>query len=55
VGEVDRGGLFGQDLDLAAGVLVALLESLERSHRLATEAERRRDFDPVELEGGAAL
>jgi hypothetical protein len=55
LGEVDRGGLLGQHLHLAAGVLVALLEGLKRGDRLAAEAEGRRDFGPVELEGGASL
>lgn len=55
VGEVDGGGLLAEDLDLAAGVLVALLESLEGGDRLATQAEGRGHFSPVELEGGASL
>ena len=53
MGEVDRGGLLTQDLDLAAGILVARLEGLERGNRLAAEAERRDDLGPVELESGA--
>jgi hypothetical protein len=40
VGEVDGLGLLGQELDLAAGVVVALLEVLERSGGLAAKAER---------------
>lgn len=55
MGEVDGGGLLAKDLDLAAGVLVALLESLEGGDRLATQAEGRGHFSPVELEGGASL
>lgn len=55
VGEVDGLGLLGQDLDLAAGVVVALLEGLERSGGLAAEAERGRNLGPVDLESGAAL
>lgn len=55
VGEVDRGGLLGQHLDLAAGVLVSLLESLEGGDRLATQAEGGGHFGPVELKGGASL
>ena len=55
VGEVDGGGLLRQQLDLTAGVLVALLESLERGNRLATQAEGGGHFGPVELEGGASL
>lgn len=53
MGEVDRGGLLAQGLDLAAGILVARLEGLERGNRLAAEAERRDDLGPVELERGA--
>jgi hypothetical protein len=55
VGEVDGGSLLGQQLDLAAGVLVALLESLEGGDRLTTQAEGGGHFGPVELEGGASL
>jgi hypothetical protein len=55
VGEVDGLGLLGQDLDLAAGVVVALLEVLERSSGLAAKAERGRNLGPVDLESGAAL
>lgn len=55
MGEVDRGGLLGQLLDLAAGVLVALLEGLQRGDGLAAEAQGRGDLDPVELESCASL
>lgn len=55
VGEVDLGGQLRQGLDLAAGVLVALLEGLEGGDRLAAQAEGGRDLNPVELEGGASL
>lgn len=54
-GKVDGGGLLGQELDLAAGVLVALLEGLQRGDRVATEAERGGHLGPVELESGASL
>lgn len=55
VGEVDGLGLLGQDLDLAAGIIVALLERLQRGGSLAAEAEGGRNLGPVELECGAAL
>lgn len=55
VREVNGLGLLGQDLDLAAGVIVALLEGLERSGGLAAEAERGGHLGPVDLESGAAL
>lgn len=54
-GEVDGGGLLGEDLELAAGVLVALLEGLEGGDGLATEAERAGDLGPVKLESCASL
>lgn len=55
MGEVDGLGLLGQSLDLAARVVVTLLEGLEGGGGLATEAERAGDLDPVDLESGAAL
>lgn len=55
VGEVDGLGLLGQDLDLAAGIIVALLERLQRGGGLAAEAEGGRNLGPVDLECGAAL
>lgn len=54
-GEVDGRGLLGKLLDLAAGVLVALLESLEGRHGLAAETKRVGHLDPVELKGSASL
>ena len=54
-GEVDSRGLIRQLLDLAARVLVALLEGLEGGHGLAAEAQRGGDLGPVELESGASL
>ena len=53
--EVDGLGLLGQDLQLAAGLIVTLLEGLEGGGCLATEAEGAGDLSPVELESGAAL
>lgn len=55
VGEVDGLGSLGQNLDLAAGIVVALLEGIERSGGLAAEAERARHLGPVDLKSCAAL
>ena len=55
VREVDGLGLLGENLDLAAGVIVALLEGLERSGGLTAEAEGGGHLGPVDLESGAAL
>lgn len=55
MGEVDGGGLLGQKLNLAAGILVALLEGLEGRDSLAAESQRAGDLGPVELEGCASL
>lgn len=55
VREVDLGGLLLEQLELAAGVVVALLKGVERGDRLAAEAERRRDLGPVELDRSASL
>lgn len=55
VGEVDGGGLLRELLDLAAGVLVALLEGLQGGDGLAAEAQGLGDLDPVELESCASL
>jgi hypothetical protein len=55
VAEVNRLGLLGKDLDLAARIVVALLEGLEARGSLATEAEGGADFSPVELERGGSL
>jgi hypothetical protein len=54
-GEVDGGGLLREQLDLAAGILVALLEGLEGGDGLAAEAQRAGDLGPVELESSASL
>lgn len=53
--EVDGLGLLGQNLELAPGFIVALLEGLQRGRCLATEAERGGQLGPVDLECGAAL
>lgn len=55
VGEVDGGGLLRELLDLAACVLVALLEGLQGGDGLAAEAQGLGDLDPVELESCASL
>lgn len=54
-GEVDGRGLLRQLLNLAARVLVALLEGLQGGDGLAAEAQRAGDLGPVELQGGASL
>ncbi len=53
--EVDFGRLFGELGHPAAGILVALLESLEGGDSLATETERAGYFGPVELERCTSL
>jgi hypothetical protein len=55
LGEVDGGGLLGQLLELAAGIVVALFEGEEGGGCVAAEAELRRELGPVELEGCASL
>lgn len=55
VGEVDLLGLLRQDLDLAARVVVALLEGLQGLGGGAAEAEFGAQVGPVDLGGGAAL
>ena len=42
--EVDRRGLVGEDLDAAAGIVVALLEVGEGAGGAAAEAELGADF-----------
>lgn len=42
-------------MDLAASVLVALLEGLQRGDGLAAEAEGAGDLDPVKLKSSASL
>ena len=53
--EVDGLGLLGEDGDLAAGVVVALLERLKGGGGVALETELLGQLGPVELEGCAAL
>lgn len=53
--DVDLLGQFRKLLYAAPGVLVALLEGLERGSGLATEAERGGYFRPIELECCASL
>lgn len=53
--EVDGLGLLGENGDLAAGVVVALLERLQGGGGVAFEAKLRAELGPVELEGCAAL
>lgn len=53
--KVDGLGLLRQSLNLAARVVVTLLEGLQGCSRLATEAERAGNLGPVEFQGGAAL
>lgn len=55
VGEVDGVGLLGQLGELAAGVVVALLEGDERVGGGALEGQLAGQLGPVELEGCAAL
>ena len=55
VSEVDGGRLLGQLLELAAGVVVALLEGLQRCNRLAAQTQRGGDFGPVKLESCGSL
>lgn len=55
VSEVDGLGLLGENSELAASVIVALLERLEGDGGVATEAELLGELGPVELEGCAAL
>ena len=54
-GEVDGGSLLGKDLELAAGILVSLLEGLEGGNGLTAKAQRAGDLGPVELESCASL
>ena len=53
--KVDGGSLLGELLNLAAGVFVTLLESLQGGDSLASEAERAGHLDPVKLESCASL
>lgn len=53
--EVDGLGLLGKNLELAARIVVTLLEALESGGRLAAEAERAGHLGPVDFESGTAL
>lgn len=53
--EVDSLGLLRQDLNLAARIVVTLLEGLEGSSGLAAESEGAGQLGPVDLESGATL
>lgn len=55
VSEVDFLGLLREHRYATTGIFVALLEGLQRGDGLATETEGVGDFDPVKLEGCAAL
>ena len=53
--EVDGLGLLRQDLDLAARVIVALLEVGEGICRVASQAEFGAKVGPVDLQGSRTL
>lgn len=53
--EVNSRRLFGELLQLAAGIFVALLEGVKGGDGLATEPKARGDCLPVKLEGCATL
>lgn len=55
VAEVDSGWGLGKLLELAAGILVALLEGVEGGDGLAAEPKARGDCLPVKLESCATL
>lgn len=55
VGKVDGLGMFAQLLELAAGVVVALLEGDQRVGGAAPEAQLGANLGPVDFEGCAAL
>ena len=55
LGEVDGLWLFGKDLDLATGDIVALLEGGERLSGAAPEAKLGAQVGPVNLRGGRTL
>lgn len=54
-GKVNGLGLLGKNGELAAGIIVALLEGLQGGSGLAAKAQRGADFGPVDLQGGATL
>jgi len=55
VGEVDSLWLLGQELHLATGVIVALLEGYKSVGGVAFEAELAAQAGPVDFGGCAAL
>lgn len=55
VGEVDGLGLLGKELDLAARIVVTLLEGLEGGGCLTAETEGAGHLGPVDFESGTAL
>lgn len=55
LGEVDGLGLLGEDLDLAARVIVALLEVGERLGGVASQTELAAQVGPVDFEGSRTL
>lgn len=55
VGEVDTGWLSLEGSELAAGILVALLEGVKSSDSLSTKAKVGGDCCPVEFESCATL
>jgi hypothetical protein len=55
LGEVDGLGLLGENGNLAAGVVVALLELLQGSGGGALQAQLGAELGPVELKSSAAL
>jgi len=55
LGEVDALGLLGKELDLAARIVVTLLEGLEGGGCLTAETEGAGHLGPVDFESGTAL
>jgi hypothetical protein len=55
VREVDLLGSVLEGSNLAAGILVALLEGLQLSRRLAFQAQGGGDTGPIDFEGSASL
>lgn len=53
--EIDFLGRFGEDLDPATGIVVALLKGLEGGGGLTSQAEGLGDGGPVEFECCASL
>jgi len=52
--KVELGWLIGQHLNPTAGILIALLKSLERGGGLTSQAKGAGYFRPVELESCAS-